>query len=890
MGTRKISSFDAHLNLLDKKAVDGKIYRKIGFFISSCLIFLVNLVSVFFKFISGHVFRIKNSDGFVRDDSSVLESKELKQVEKFDQKGEVFMDEKVERRMPAFSFKYQTRSFAEKIAEMEEEEQGDETGREAISEKEDEPYLSAAEFNNYRFISEQNFSGLVEVPESMTFHVHESFIGFSEEIFDGGKKFLTVEDFLKPPKKSIFEEESNNGDSKFFDSVQKKGTEEGFIGLKYRIFEEDKSYSLASGTNSMEEREIRFISEDFSGFDFEFDTESSSDGYSVKEIIYDSDIDGFLSERDFEVEKNDSENRTNSPNSISMLQQVQSESFFLERTDDDDDDDDDDHGLDHDHEYLNDEEQDEEHKLLEELPPPLEEENELTEKPETELEAHGKETFLIETEKSTEAAPLITNSLQIEFIEDSSDEELSSVKNGGARVVNFGEFHFVKYVADSEPKTVPFDGEEVGNTEGDKSNYDLTNSVKVSDEKEQKIKESQLTEKKTVEPKSLNFDSEDLDEQWEHQELMEQLQMELKKVRAAGLPTIWEESESPMPMEDCRPFRIREKFLREDPMNELQKFYKGYRERMRKLDILNYQKMYAIGILKLKNPLLAIGTQRHSFSTIMSHLSQNLLPFCQKKFENDPSEKLFKDLQCDFETVYVGQLCLSWEFLRWQYEKSCGLSEFDPHRNLGYNEVADEFQQFYVSIQRFTENEPFQGPRLLNFINQSVIRNLLQVPLMKEDCLRNNMEKKEKDYAVSLEMLEDIMEEAIRVFWEFVKAEKDETPLLFRVLSDNNVEVQNPSDYELLEEIQSDLQKKEKKLKDLLRTGNCLVRKFKRPQEDRSNQDLFFSQVDLKVVSRVLRMPRITTEQLIWCHEKLSNITFCGKKVQRDPSFLVFPC
>lgn len=101
--------------------------------------------------------------------------------------------------------------------------------------------------------------------------------------------------------------------------------------------------------------------------------------------------------------------------------------------------------------------------------------------------------------------------------------------------------------------------------------------------------------------KSLVFDSEEtnkLETLWEHQELIEQLQMEIKKVRATGLPTILEESECPnkIMMEDIKPWKIDDnKFHHENPMGELHKLYKSYRERMRKFDILNYQKMYALG-------------------------------------------------------------------------------------------------------------------------------------------------------------------------------------------------------------------------------------------------------------------------------------------------------
>lgn len=85
-----------------------------------------------------------------------------------------------------------------------------------------------------------------------------------------------------------------------------------------------------------------------------------------------------------------------------------------------------------------------------------------------------------------------------------------------------------------------------------------------------------------------------LESLWEHQELIDQLQMELRKVRATGLPTIFEESESSK-MEELKPWKIDERFQRGDFMGELHKFYKSYRERMRKFDILTYQKMYAIG-------------------------------------------------------------------------------------------------------------------------------------------------------------------------------------------------------------------------------------------------------------------------------------------------------
>ena len=82
-------------------------------------------------------------------------------------------------------------------------------------------------------------------------------------------------------------------------------------------------------------------------------------------------------------------------------------------------------------------------------------------------------------------------------------------------------------------------------------------------------------------------------------ELVEQLKMELKIAKQGGLATILEEeeeeTESPKVVEDLKPLRIEEKVEYKDHMVEIQKVYKSYAEKMRKLDILNYQTMNAIG-------------------------------------------------------------------------------------------------------------------------------------------------------------------------------------------------------------------------------------------------------------------------------------------------------
>ncbi|CAL9083288.1 unnamed protein product [Musa textilis] len=389
--------------------------------------------------------------------------------------------------------------------------------------------------------------------------------------------------------------------------------------------------------------------------------------------------------------------------------------------------------------------------------------------------------------------------------------------------------------------------------------------------------------------RSLSGDEDDyeLDQLWEHQHLIEQLRLELRGERDIGMPTIVEESESPKTVDEPKPSTTIDESLppppHEDPVDELHKSHKSYRERMRKLDVFNHQKMYAIGFLQLKDPLKSVKPR----SSILSQSFRSI----RRKLSADPTDKFIKEIHGDLEMLYVGQTCLSWEFLRWQYEKARKLFESDACGNHYYDQVAEEFQQFQVIIQRFVENKPFRGPMLAHFVrNQCVLRSLLQVPLIRED-LEEKMEDRQKVNRVTTsESIEEIMEESLRIFWEFVKADKDATPWILRGFVSSHAELQDPSDFDLMEVVRSDLRRKEKKLREMLGTGNCIINKLKKPKEDGSNQDLFFAKVDLKLVGRVLRMSKVKTDQLVWCHRKLSNIKFVETRIYREPSFLLFPC
>ncbi|KAM5567191.1 hypothetical protein ABKV19_015352 [Rosa sericea] len=399
-----------------------------------------------------------------------------------------------------------------------------------------------------------------------------------------------------------------------------------------------------------------------------------------------------------------------------------------------------------------------------------------------------------------------------------------------------------------------------------------------------------------LQPKKFGLYSDDeneLESPDEHDDLIEQIKREIKNVRTGGLPTISEEdhSESTRMVENLKlkPLKIDEKLEYKDRIAEIQKVYKSYAEKMRKLDILNNQTMHAIGFLQLKDQVKPISLEKSSINPIMkSLLSQNLLRCkAQRRPTVDPMPKFVGDLHKDLELVYVGQVCLSWEILHWQHRKAQELQQYDHHH---YNVVATEFQLFQVLLQRFIEDDPFQGPRVQHYVrNRCVLRCLLQVPAIRDDCRKDKKHDMggEEDLIILSEMLVKIIEETMQMFWKFLR--KDERNAVLKSLQESQVE---HKDLELLVDIRRDLQKKEKKLKDIQRSGNCVVKKFQKQHQDqdRLEHSFFVAQVELRLVSRVLNMSKLTSDQLVWCHEKLDNINFVHRKVLMEPSFLLFPC
>lgn len=190
------------------------------------------------------------------------------------------------------------------------------------------------------------------------------------------------------------------------------------------------------------------------------------------------------------------------------------------------------------------------------------------------------------------------------------------------------------------------------------------------------------------------------------------------------------------------------------------------------------------GLLQLKDPVWSLGFRKNS-----SHIGD---------YDVGPSEMLVKDFHADMESIYIGQTCLSWECLRWQYEvlfrrdsKSKSDNTTKDH-SLDYipcNKTTKEFQHFQTSIHKLLETESVNGGgRIQNYVkNRSILRNLLQVPLIS-DAEEGSLEK--------------VVEKSMRIFWEFLKTDKDETSTIT-----DQKQLITPSDHALFIEIQVDLHK-----------------------------------------------------------------------------------
>ncbi|EPS66556.1 hypothetical protein M569_08220 [Genlisea aurea] len=243
------------------------------------------------------------------------------------------------------------------------------------------------------------------------------------------------------------------------------------------------------------------------------------------------------------------------------------------------------------------------------------------------------------------------------------------------------------------------------------------------------------------------------------------------------------------------------------------------------------------------------------------------------KVHDDPLQKSMDQMNCDLELVYVGQLCLSWEILTWFSAKTRQLICYDSQAKRSFGHAAERFQQFQVVLQRFVEEERFARERIPNYIQwRRVASNLLHVPNIKDDDSKvSKQEETDGNNAITIRDLVEVLDESQSIFRDFLFAD---------IKSKNVVAGSSSSSSDLLSSIVTTLRRKEREWKK--RKG--------RKQQERCR----FEEVQVRVVSRVMNMSRVSVDQLLWCKTKLDAMgggtTGEVGGFHSEPSFLIFPC
>ncbi|KAK6915202.1 Protein of unknown function DUF1666 [Dillenia turbinata] len=242
------------------------------------------------------------------------------------------------------------------------------------------------------------------------------------------------------------------------------------------------------------------------------------------------------------------------------------------------------------------------------------------------------------------------------------------------------------------------------------------------------------------------------------------------------------------------------------------------------------------------------------------------------------------DLHQDLETAYVAHLCLTWEALHCQYTQMSQKISCQPENPACYNHSAQQFQHFHVLLQRFIENEPFeQGLRMEKYARaRNTLPKLLQVPNLEGLDRKELGDDEESDMLVLAPDLLRVIEDSILTFQLFLKRDKKKDSSVRNLFG-----VQNQSATPL-QLVQSSLQKKEVKLKELRKK----IKRWKKNSWPATEEEveLLFGLIDVKIISRVLRMVKITKEQLLWCEEKMKKLDLTEGRLQRDLSLVLFPC
>ncbi|XP_050203509.1 uncharacterized protein LOC126653618 [Mercurialis annua] len=301
--------------------------------------------------------------------------------------------------------------------------------------------------------------------------------------------------------------------------------------------------------------------------------------------------------------------------------------------------------------------------------------------------------------------------------------------------------------------------------------------------------------------------------------------------------------------------------------------FQKYDEEMMFLDRISAQKLHETESLR------SIQVNPRSISDRIVHKITTL----NKK----PADHIRQNPYHELEATYVAQLCWTWEAFNWNYKNfqrkraSRQRDEFDPGCPA---RIAQQFQQFQVLLQRYIENEPYeQGRRPEVYARMRLLApKLLLVPEYRD----SEDDQKEEGFGskISSPAFLMIMEEGIQTFMEFLKADKQKPcQILTSFFKRNRRGSVDPTLLQLIKKVNK---KKKMKLKDMRRARKC-IRKRKLSVEE--EMEILMGLIDLKVVSRVLRMSDLSEQQMHWCEEKMSKVRVSDGKLQRDSSPIFFP-
>ncbi|XP_007032554.2 PREDICTED: uncharacterized protein LOC18601528 [Theobroma cacao] len=342
-------------------------------------------------------------------------------------------------------------------------------------------------------------------------------------------------------------------------------------------------------------------------------------------------------------------------------------------------------------------------------------------------------------------------------------------------------------------------------------------------------------------------------------------------------PFMKEYSLPPAACSSGSPVSEREVITRATDEVESEEFYKKYSERMGWFDVLNHDR--TCGISAILNKEEGIPSSLESIKA-----KDFSIPYIS--WSKIDKKMLLRSIKSDFELVYVAQSCLTWEALHHQYRKVKFLT-FSNY--LFSDDVAGEFQNFHVLLERFMEDERcYQGKRVWNYVQKRFAsKSLLQVPKLS-GFLEDEKERIKGETVHAKHVLKTI-EECIRAFGKFVATDRKRLWWKFKSSSWTYPPVEDPRDLELLADVTRRLQKKELGLKELQGKQRCWFNKAVNPVEESQKEAILLTMIEMKLVSRVLQMSILSSAQLKWCREKLENIEFKRGRLFRTSSGPLFP-